>query len=124
MASSTSYESVDLQGQITNTTHETTSTTIDIAIRTRQQTPYPNNTTIVVACYDAKQYDIRQTKVVSANVHIYGISSTKAVYTSLTIPKTNQIQTILCHIDDTNIVPELNDHNQVGRVHVHAQQSN
>jgi hypothetical protein len=110
--------SVDLKGQITNASHGEASTRIDIAVKTIQSDPYPYTTNIVVACYDAKQYAIKQRLVAWKYLQIQWISSTRAAYVSLDIPKTNVVQTILCHIDDTNVVPEINESNQIGWIHI------
>ena len=110
----------DLYGQITNTSHGDSATEITFAVNTKQRETYTRADTIVIGCYDATHYDNRKQLVWQTTVNIQGISNTKAVYATVTIQKWTTDYHVMCHIDDTNIVPEINESNRIAWVTVAA----
>ena len=110
----------DLYGQIIDTHHTDQATTIDFAVNTKQRDAYPYADTIVIGCYDATHNDHRKKLVWKTTVTIHWISLQSAVYASVTIPKWTKDYQVMCHIDDTNIVPERNESNFIAWVTVRA----
>lgn len=113
----------DLYGQITNTSHGDTATEITFAVNTKQASAYPYADAIVIGCYDATHYDNRKQLVWKTTVNIQWISLQKAVYATLTIQKWATDYHVMCHIDDTNVVPETNDNNRIAWVTVRAKKT-